>query len=118
MRKEAPVLGPHHGFEGERRDIRDRRPAETPPCRIHAQLVEDLAVPVEELFLARAIVGAHRSVALHRRRIAGDVEADTGSDRDNDREGYELSAHSGLPLSRARWRAPTGNGAIIRQPGR
>ena len=66
--------------------------------------MDDLAVPVEELFLARAIVGAHRSVALHRHRIAGGVEADTKSDRDNNREGYELSAHSGLFLSRVRWR--------------
>ena len=58
-------------------------------------------MPVEELLLARAIAGAHRSVALHRHRIACDVEADTGSDRDHDREGYELRAHFGLPLSRA-----------------
>jgi len=32
-------------------------------------------MPVEKLFLTRAIAGAHRSVAGHRRRIAGDVEA-------------------------------------------
>jgi hypothetical protein len=46
------------------------------PAPCSARAIRDRSPwPVEELFLARAIVGAHHSVAGHRRRIAGDVEA-------------------------------------------
>ncbi len=48
MIMESPVFGRNDGAGERRRDVGERNPLQAPPRRVHAHLVDDAAVPVQE----------------------------------------------------------------------
>src|SRR6266516_1804891 len=59
MAVEAPVLGGDHSGLERGRDVRERCPGESPPRRIDACFMDDLAIAVQQAYVRRAVCLSH-----------------------------------------------------------
>ena len=74
---ETPVFGRNDGTGERRRDVRERNPLQAPPRRVHAHLVDDAAVPVQEQRIGEPVRSAHFLKGWKQR--PGEIQSDDDS---------------------------------------
>ena len=74
---ESPVFGRNDGTGERRRDVGERNPLQAPPRRVHAHLVDDAAVPVQELRIGEPVRSAHFLKGWKQR--PGEIQSDDDS---------------------------------------